>query len=112
MSAINELDSEAMIASQHFPFVHFWPDGRIEHVASASEFELVDKDSVLGSEWDHTVLESADEITQHEDAASFRIVFSRRRGDDSVIGRYEAIWIASKKVGDWRVQFRHGAIEL
>jgi len=53
MSAINDLDSEAMIASQHFPFVHFWPDGKIEYVASASEFKPVEKDSVLGSEWDH-----------------------------------------------------------
>ena len=112
MNAINQMDSEMMIASQNFPFVHIWPDGRTDYVETRDDFVPPDKDSVLGSEWHHTVLESAKEITQGSAAVSFRIEFSRRRVDESVMGQYEAIWIATNTGNGWGIQFRHGALEL
>lgn len=112
MTAINELNSDAMINSQSFPFVHLWPDGRADFVETASDFLPIDKDSDLGKEWSHTVLESAKEITHGSQAISFHITFSRRRADDSVLGKYEAIWIATNNGNGWGIQFRHGAIEL
>jgi hypothetical protein len=112
MKAINALNSDAMINSQHFPFVHLWPDGRADFVENSGDFLPLNKDSDLGTEWHHTVLESAEEITQGREAVSFRIAFSRRRADDSVLGQYEAVWIATKNGKDWGIQFRHGALEL
>ena len=106
------MDSQAMIASQNFPFVHIWPDGKTDYVETQEDFIPVDKDSVLGSEWHHTFLESAKEITQGGEAVSFRITFSRRREDESIIGSYAAIWIATNTETGWAIQFRHGAVEL
>jgi hypothetical protein len=112
MSAINELNSGAMINSQHFPFIHLWPDGRADFAETASDFRPLNKDNDLGTEWHHTVLDSAKEITQDNEAVSFRIEFSRQRADDSVLGQYEAVWIATNNGNEWGIQFRHGAIEL
>ena len=112
MNAINELNSDAMISSQNFPFVHLYPDGRTDFVGTAGDFLPLNKDSDLGTEWDHTVLESAEKITQGSQTISFRITFSRRRADDSVLGLYEAIWVATNNGNGWGIQFRHGAIEL
>ena len=112
MAAINELDSDAMINSQNFPFVHLYPDGRTDFVGTASDFLPLNKDSDLGTEWNHTVLESAEEMTQGSQAISFRITFSRRRADESVLGQYEAIWVATNIGNGWGIQFRNGAIEL
>jgi hypothetical protein len=112
MDAINARNDEAIISSQRFPFGHLWPDGRWELVASAAEFKPIDWKTRLGSEWHRSVLESADQIMSNDDAATYQIVFSRRREDGSVMGRYEAVWIATKIQNDWKVQFRHGAIVL
>lgn len=112
MDAINERSDEAIISSQRFPFGHLWPDGRWEHVESAADFHPINWKTRLGSEWHRSVLESADLVMSNEDAATYRIVFSRRREDGSVMGRYEALWVATKIENDWRVQFRHGAIQL
>ena len=112
MNAINQLDDEAIIASQNFPCVHIWPDGKTDYVATRDDFEPHDWDSILGSDWHHTVLDSAEEITRGSEAVSFRVTFSRRRADKSVIGSYEAIWIATNTGNGWGIQFRHGALEL
>lgn len=41
-----------------------------------------------------------------------RIVFSRRREDESILGADEAVWIVTRIDDKWRPQFRHGAVEL
>jgi hypothetical protein len=81
-------------------------------VETQNIFVPPDKNSILGSEWHHTVLESAKEITQGSEAVSFRVTFSRRREDESVMGNYEAVWIATNTGTGWAIQFRHGAVEL
>ena len=111
MRAINTLEASQILASQHFPFTHLWQDGRSDHVATAAEFRPIDR-TVLGTEWHHSVLDSAAEIARAHSAVTYLISFSRHRADDSVINSYRAIWIATKVDGDWRVQFRHGVLPL
>ena len=41
MRAINTLEAEQILATQHFPFNHLWHDGRSDYVATAAEFENV-----------------------------------------------------------------------
>jgi hypothetical protein len=111
IDALNERNDKAVIASQRFPFGHLWPDGRWAFVESPADYEPFDF-ATLGLEWHRSVIESAEHLVSNEDAATYRIIFSRRRVDDSVMGRYEAVWIATNVHGDWRVQFRHGALQL
>ena len=81
-------------------------------MSSPAEFEPIDRKTRLGSEWNRSVLESVEQLMSNEEAATYRIIFSRRRGDGSVMGRYEAVWVATRIGGEWKVQFRHGAIAL
>lgn len=111
MRAINTLEAEQILATQHFPFNHLWHDGRSDYVATAAEFEVIDR-SVLGPEWHHSVLNDAKEIARGDSAVTYLISFSRHRADDSVINRFRAIWIATQVDGDWRVQFRHGVLPV
>ena len=111
MSAINTLETDRIVSTQHFPFTHLWPDGRSDHQPTAADFEPIDP-AVLGSEWHHSVLDDAEEIARTETSVTYLIAFSRHREDDSRIGRYRAIWIATQVGGDWRVQFRHGALPI
>lgn len=111
MQAINTLEADQILATQHFPFTHLWHDGRSDYVPTAAEFEVIDR-SVLGPEWHHSVLDDAEEVARADSAVTYRISFSRRRADDSLINRFRAIWIATKVDGDWRVQFRHGVLPL
>ena len=112
MAAISKLDPAAMCESQNFPFVHIWPDGSTEFTETEEDFEFPDVSKILGSAWHHSVLEEAEEVTRDDNAISYRVVFTRRRDDDSILGKYEAIWLVTRSSGNWGVQFRHGAIEL
>jgi hypothetical protein len=109
MRAINTGETDQLLATQHFPFTHLWPDGRADHVATAAEFEPIDR-SVLGPEWHHTVLDDAREVARAGSAVTYLISFSRHREDDSLIDSFRAIWIVTSDDGDWRVQFRHGVL--
>jgi len=111
MRAINTLEADQMLATQHFPFTHLWHDGRSDYTATAAEFEAIDR-SVLGPEWHHSVLDDAKEVARADSAVTYLISFSRRRADNSLINSFRAIWIATKVDGDWRVQFRHGVLPL
>ena len=111
MRAINTLEADQILATQHFPFTHLWHDGRSDHVSTAAEFEVIDR-SLLGPEWHHSVLDDAKEVARADSAVTYLISFSRRRADDSLINSLRAVWIATKVDGDWRVQFRHGVLPL
>ena len=112
MDALNTTETAAVAASQHYPFQHLWPDGQWWSIPSAEEMAPLDLSGLLGSEWRRSVIEDTTLIMAGELAHSYRVIFSRRRADDSVMGRFEAIWVATLKDGAWRVQFRHGAIRL
>ena len=111
MEAINSLDADALIASQHFPFGHLWPRGEWKFTPSAADVQPIDR-TKLGAEWHHSVIENAEEIVVGKGAATYRIEFTRRRADNSIIGRYQAVWVVTRIADQWKVQFRHGAIPL
>ena len=111
MEAINSLDTDIVIESQHFPFGHLWPRGEWKFTQSVADFQPIDR-AKLGAEWHHSVIEDAEEIVVSGGAATYRIEFTRRRADNSIIGRYQAIWVVTKIADQWKVQFRHGAIPL
>lgn len=112
MDAINSHDDARIIESQRFPFGHLWPNGTWEITDSPGEFQPINWSARLGSDWNRSVLEVVEQIIADQLSATYRIEFTRRRSDDSVLGRYEAIWIATRSDDQWKVQFRHGAIKI
>ena len=108
MVAVNLHDAERLMETLHFPFVQLWPDGQVVFEATSEGAGSQYRGSVLGTEWHHSTVEQATELTKADEAVAFRVEFTRRREDDSVIARYEAVWVTTQRDDVWRIQFRHG----
>ncbi|ASL47881.1 hypothetical protein bAD24_III10820 [Burkholderia sp. AD24] len=106
MAALNEHDARKMDATMHFPHLRL-ADGKFRVYEKAGEnpmdlfSRLKDEDDWKYSHWDRREL-----IQFNEQKAHYSLSYIRYRSDDSVIGRYESLYILTCQDGGWGIQAR------
>jgi hypothetical protein len=121
MDAVNTREQAQVLASQHFPFVHLWPDGLVSSGSNAEEFTtaMAETASSKGQQvgatptgWSHSTITGVEEIIAGDEVVSYRVEFSRHSADGTTLGHCAAIWIATKQHDVWGIQFRNGAFDV
>lgn len=106
MAKLNAYDAPGMDDCMHFPHVRM-AEGKVTvyDAPGNNPMDLFDRlreeDGWHHSAWDERVL------TQwNDEKAHFALSYTRYREDGSVIGKYDSLYILTKKDGAWGVQAR------
>ncbi|CAG2135038.1 nuclear transport factor 2 family protein [Cupriavidus plantarum] len=106
MAALNAHDADAMDACMHFPHVRF-AGGNIKVYESAGSnpmdlFQrLRDED-----DWRYSTWRERELVQFGGNKAHVALSYTRFRGDGSVIGVYESLYVLTRVEGNWGIQMR------
>jgi hypothetical protein len=103
-SALNARDEARLIATLHFP--HYRLSGGRMQIWERPDNYLADFFARAGEDWHHSAWDFHNVITAGPDKVHLDVQFTRYRADNSVIGRFRALWIVSKVDGRWAAQAR------
>ena len=108
MAAINAGDTDALHELLHLPHVRISGDGvAIWHDREELEATYMrDFHARAGSDWHHTVLDSAEALHRSERKAHVLIQFTRCDADGNAIATYRSLWIMTRVNGRWGAQAR------
>ena len=106
MAALNAYDAAGMDDCMHFPHVRM-AESKVT-VYEAPGNNPMDLFARLKSEagWHHSAWDEMDLIQSSEVKAHWRLVYTRYREDESVIGRYDSLYTLTKLDGRWGIQAR------
>jgi len=110
-AAFSSGDNERYAAGLSLPFVHLWPDGEIMRYDDQRDVDLlshyrkagIDPATFRGSELDEAKL-----ILDWEGLKAFHTRFTRH-ALEGTLGQSEAIWVALRSPGGWKLKLRIGA---
>ena len=106
MNGLNHYDAQAMDAAMHFPHVRF-AGGQIKIYPKAGDnpmdlFERLRRED----DWKYSRWVSRELVQCSDIKAHYALSYTRFRGDDSVIGVYESLYVLTKVEGSWGIQMR------
>jgi hypothetical protein len=106
MTALNAHDAAAMDATMHFPHIRF-AEGRIKVYESAGSNPM-DLFARLQAEdgWEYSAWRTRKLVQFSDTKAHIALSYTRFRGDDSVIGIYESLYVLTRVNGNWGIQMR------
>lgn len=106
MEAFNARDLAGTDAALHFPHVRLASgEVRVMERAGTLPPDFFERFAAR-SGWHHSQWDYRRVIQSSDDKVHVAVCFTRHRADGSVIGRYESIWIVTKKDGRWGIQAR------
>ena len=106
MAALNAKDSAAMDACMHFPHVRMAEGTVTVYPAPGSNpMDLFDRLEARDG-WDHSAWNERRIVQLGDDKAHIAVRYTRYRGDGSVIGIYDSLYVATRKNGEWGIQAR------
>jgi hypothetical protein len=103
-AALNSRDEAALVSTLHFP--HYRLSSGIMRIWERPDSYLEDFYARAGEAWHHSAWDFRNVITAGPDKVHLDVQFTRYRADNSVIGRFRALWIVSKIDGRWAAQAR------
>jgi len=104
MRAFNARDSAAWGATLHFPHVRI-ASGNVRVINSAAELdESFDRLSATG--WDHSAWADRRIVQCGATKAHMLTTFVRYRKDDSVLSKFDSLYIVELKNGKWAITAR------
>ena len=106
MDALNAYDAEAMDALMHFPHVRFTGSKvSVYEVAGSNPMDLFqrlkDQDNWYRSYWTKIEVLQAGEEKIH-----YAVQYDRLRTDETIIGRYDSLYVMVFKDSRWAIQAR------
>ena len=104
LAALNARDTVALTATMHFPHYRL-SSGRMK-IWPGPENYLADFYVRAGDTWHHTYWESLEVFAAVPNKVHLDVRFARCREDDSVIGRFRALWVIAELDGVWGAQLR------
>jgi hypothetical protein len=104
MTALNEGEEEALLATLHFP--HYRLAGGRMQVWDTPGPYLSDFLARAGADWRYSAWDFRDIIAAGPIKVHFDVQFTRYRADNSVIGRFRSLWIVTLQGGRWAVAAR------
>ncbi len=105
MAALNRNDEAALNATCNFPHVRL-AGGKVVVWQERGAYKLSDFRARAGDGWHHSQWDERIAIHVGENKVHLKVKFSRWREDDSLIGRFETIYIVTRQDGRWGIQAR------
>jgi len=103
--AFNEIDSESVLATLHFPHVVISVQGT-EVTATANDFVYHYANLAETEGWHHTELVTTDTIQEGADKVHVAVRMTRHKADGSVYSDISGLWIVTRIDGRWGIQVR------
>ena len=104
LEALNARDETALAATLHFP--HFRLAGTTMKIWPDATQYLADFFARAGDSWSYTRWGSLEVISSASDKVHIRARVDRFRADDSLLSRFESLWVISRIDGVWAAQLR------
>ena len=104
MAALNAGDEAALLATLQFP--HYRLAGGLMRVWENPGPYLGDFLARAGADWHHSAWDFRKVIAAGPAKVHLDVQFTRRRADNTVIGRFRSLWIVTKKDARWAVAGR------
>ena len=111
-AAFSSKDNRRYADNLALPFVHLWPDGEIlryDDRTGVDLFKHYARAKLDAENFGRTELDEADLILDWDDLKAFYIKFTRYKPDGGKLGQSEAIWVAIRAGGRWKLKLRVGA---
>jgi hypothetical protein len=105
MAAFNARDIGRWAATFNYPSVRL-AGGRVVIFDRPESLRRDTFERLGAAGWDHSAWDRRDVIHASADKVHFDTRFTRYRGDDSVIGSYDSIYVVTLQGGHWGVQAR------
>jgi hypothetical protein len=104
MVALNAGDEPALLATLHFPHYRL-AGGRMQVWETPGPY-LGDFLARAGADWHHSDGDFRNVIAAGPTKVHLDVQFTRRRADNSAIGRFRSLWIVTQQRGGWAVAAR------
>jgi hypothetical protein len=104
IAALNARDSDALVATLHFP--HYRLAGSGMRIWDGPERYFADFRERAGGDWHHSAWDFRNLIAASPDKVHLDVQFTRYRADGSSIGSYRSIWVVTRLDGRWAAQLR------
>lgn len=105
MAALNRGDEPGVNAACNFPHVRL-AGGKVAVWPTYGDYKLQDFVARAGDGWDHSKWDERVPIHVGDNKVHLKVKFSRWKKDDSLIGRFETIYIVTYQDGHWGIQAR------
>jgi hypothetical protein len=105
MAGINAGNEAAVNAACNFPHVRL-AGGKVVVWQKNGDYKLADFLARAGDGWARSQWDERTPIHVGRDKVHLKVVFSRYRADNSLIGRFETIYIVTLQNGHWGIQAR------
>jgi hypothetical protein len=112
LEAFSSRDNGRFADALSMPFVHLWQDGELWRYEDRRDVDLLQQYAKSGIDektFDCTELDEARLILDWEDLKAFYVRFTRYSTAGDSAGRAEAIWVATRDRGVWKLKARIGA---
>jgi len=105
MAGLNRGDEAAVNAACNFPHVRI-AGGKVVVWPTRGEYRLDDFRARAGDGWVRSQWDERTPIHVGPDKVHLKVKFSRFRGDGSLLGEFETIYIVTRQDGHWGIQAR------
>jgi hypothetical protein len=112
LEAFSSRDNRRFAGVLSLPFVHLWQDGEIWRYDDPSDVDILKqyvKTGIDAENFGRTELDEARLILDWDDLKAFYVIFTRYTLQGDKVGRAEAIWVAIRDGGSWKLKLRIGA---
>lgn len=101
----NARDTIGMDSLLHFPHVLFL-GGELIVWEAPGQLPPDFFAKLMTEGWERTVYESKTPVLVSPDKVHFRVVYTRRRGDGSVVSTHDNLWVVTRVDGRWAIALR------
>ena len=105
MDALNRNDEPAINKACNFPHVRL-AGGKVVVWPNHGDYKLADFRARAGDGWHHSRWDERSAIHVGATKVHLKVKFSRWREDETLIGRFETIYIVTCQIGHWGIQAR------
>ncbi|MBI1919601.1 MAG: hypothetical protein HYS23_00825 [Geobacter sp.] len=103
--SFNARDTIGMDSLLHFPHVMYL-GGELIVWEAPGQLPPDFFAKLIAKGWERTVYESKTPILVSSDKVHFRVIYTRRRGDGSVVSTHDNVWIVTRVDGRWAIALR------
>lgn len=115
LEAFSSRDNRRFAEALSLPFVHLWQDGEIWRYEDRSDVDLLRqyaRAEIDEKTFGRTDLDEARLILDWDELKAFYVRFTRYSAAGDNAGRAEAIWVAIRDRGSWKLKLRIGAARI
>ncbi len=105
LDGLNRSDEAAANAACNFPHVRL-AGGKVTVWQTRGDYKIEGFKARAGEGWHHSTWDERAPIHVGPDKVHLKVIFSRWRADNSLIGTFETIYIVTRQDGHWGIQAR------